>query len=144
MKAILILFAFITPLLARIGETPEQCHARYGDGSPFEPSPDEDALYEKFGIRIVVVFRNGKCVTIIYDRDKKFSEAQIDRLQKSNHSGRWKITERAFRNIVQTSENGLLHSAWMDGTRLMITTVAETERRELKRKQEEIKALDGL
>jgi len=144
MKTLLIFFALITPLLARIGETPEQCHARYGDGSPFEPSPDDDAFYVKAGIDIVLGFRDGKCVTIIYQRDNKFSETEIERLQKSNHSGRWKIAERDLRAIIYTSADDLLYSSWMDGTQLMVTTVAEIERLMKERKEQELKALDGL
>ena len=144
MKPIILLLALITPLLARIGETPEQCHARYGDGSPFVPSPHNDAIYQKAGMEIIVAFREGKCVMIIYERKQKFSDAEINQLQRSNHSGRWKVIERDFRTVVWESSNGVMHSAVIGGNRLMVTTVAEMERLKKERKAREIEALEGL
>ena len=47
-----------TPALARIGETPEQCQARYGE--PVKKLSNNRSLFQKNGILIIAEFYEGE------------------------------------------------------------------------------------
>lgn len=72
----------------RIGETLEQCTARYGD--PVMERVNS-AGFEKNGIRILVDFReDGRAASILYMQAGGFSEQEVERLLKLNGGGqRW-------------------------------------------------------
>jgi len=64
MKSIL-LFIFSVPMVlnAKIGETPEQCHVRYGEIVDNGMRRNE---YEKGAVRSICWFSKGKCVAVTY------------------------------------------------------------------------------
>lgn len=70
---------------ARIGETPEQCRARYGD--PIDK--DKDILvFKKVDILIAVWFYNGEADMILYSKAAGFSDNEIYTLCKLNGDAR--------------------------------------------------------
>ncbi len=98
MKSLLLLSLFITlttPVLARIGETPEQCEARYG--APYI-SKEEATYHNKAGFHVVCTYAQGKCAQITFThtqddnrRSTPLSEAEITTLLKANSGGKtWK------------------------------------------------------
>jgi hypothetical protein len=59
------------PALARLGETPEQCKARYGAPTSEMAIPESQSkylVYEKNGIRIGATFLQGKCGQISFSK----------------------------------------------------------------------------
>jgi len=74
---LLALAALTLPAHARLGETVDQCIARYGQPVAQEDEPavpgEKSAIFEKNGYAIWAFFLNGKCGMIIFlkiDRDK--------------------------------------------------------------------------
>lgn len=81
--------------LARIGETLDECKARYGD--PVNASGDgTDAMFNKNGIIVAVEFTDNKADFVMYAKEKtnvvgigeKFSNAEVETLLKSNGGDR--------------------------------------------------------
>ncbi|GEP46177.1 hypothetical protein [Brevifollis gellanilyticus] len=105
MKALLLLSVLISlasPALARIGETPEQCEARYG--KPVKIEEEGQAFrYRKAGFNVTCVFRNGACVHMAFshvadaqNEVAPMSESEITTLLTANGSGKtWVKDEKA-------------------------------------------------
>jgi hypothetical protein len=75
-------------LFARIGETEQECAARYGE--PTKTLPNNSLLYEKSDLNIFIIFFNGKADAIAYGKIAKgqqLSESEIELLLKSNSGG---------------------------------------------------------
>ena len=95
MKALLSLVVFLAvsiPAFARIGETYEQCVARYG--TPIEPLKGEDAKFQKAGLVIKITFLKGIAGSIWIENaaGEKYPLATevIDVLLKANTTdGEW-------------------------------------------------------
>lgn len=84
---------------ARIGETLQQCIARYGqpDGEPEEGGVHPkatDCAFVKDGLELLVTFYQGKAVDIIFSKldERSFSPSEVEELLKANGSG-WKERE---------------------------------------------------
>jgi hypothetical protein len=84
---------------ARIGETLQQCVARYGqpDGEPEEGGVHPKATncaFVKDGLELLVTFYQGKAVDIIFSKldERSFSPSEVEELLKANGSG-WKERE---------------------------------------------------
>ncbi len=98
MKALLLLSVLISlssPALARIGETREQCDARYG--KPVRVKEEEQMVhYEKAGYHIVCEFFEGKCEDISFNHVAKdeagkllpLSKEELKMLMESNSGGK--------------------------------------------------------
>jgi hypothetical protein len=72
MKALLLLSVLISlssPALARIGETREQCDARYG--KPVEVKDPNGVKYQKSGLNVICRFIEGKCGYIYFSKIQK-------------------------------------------------------------------------
>ena len=97
-------------LFARIGETEQECAARYGE--PTKTLPNNSLLYEKSDLNIFIIFFNGKADAIAYGKIAKgqqLSENEIELLLKSN-SGVVPWQERAVISMNRNweTENGEL------------------------------------
>ncbi|GEP46400.1 hypothetical protein [Brevifollis gellanilyticus] len=103
MKALLLLSVLISlssPALARIGETREQCEARYG--KPVRNKEEEQTVhYEKAGYHIVCEFYEGKCEDISFNhvaqegegKPLPLSDNEVKVLMESNSGGiPWSLT----------------------------------------------------
>ena len=92
MKRVLILLSVILPTIAfaRIGETRQQCDARYGAGGPpstINPNANSTtASYNKSGLSISVWFINGRAGHISYSNidAKPLTKDQLATLRSAN------------------------------------------------------------
>jgi spore coat protein CotH len=84
-------------LFARIGETEQECAARYGE--PIKKFPDNSSAYQKSGLAIIITFFNGKADSIGYrkiatnalGKGEQLSENEVEILLNSNSGGvSWK------------------------------------------------------
>ena len=89
--AILCWFAFTTTIYARLGETREECLARYG---AITSKIDADTFSFRKGMFVISVhFTDNRADYIDYSRDTKFSKNQIDELLARNLAGtHWNVT----------------------------------------------------
>lgn len=103
MKALLLLSALISlasPALARIGETREQCEARYG--KPVEVSQDNaNTFHEKSGLRVKCHYYEGICDHIMFSNLAKDAEGR-----------RLPLTEIEFKTLLEANSNG---QSWKKG-----------------------------
>lgn len=77
-------------MFARIGETPDECVARYGHATKATELVRE---FLKNDTRIVVHFHEGRADKILYDRPTPFTSKQIDELLERNAPKKtWKNT----------------------------------------------------
>jgi uncharacterized protein YdbL (DUF1318 family) len=66
-------------LFARIGETEQECAARYGE--PIKKLPNDSLLYQKADLNIFITFFNGKADAIAYRKiakDQQLSENEVE------------------------------------------------------------------
>lgn len=138
---------------ARIGETSDQCIARYG-AVVYADSATGMLLFHRAGFAIGVLMHDGKCEAIRFEKLEKdaintaaeITDAEIQTLLASNAGGRtW----------TQTADKGLTH-AWTrhDGEAMavydvidhtfLITTIAATQRAAAKAKAKEERNLEGF
>lgn len=125
MKTLAFFFAMmVIPLLARIGETNEECDARYGQGELTKVAGTK--IYKKAGFEIECSFRDGKVVRMDFshiEKDSagqpiKITSAELDALMEANGGGdKW---EKGF-------IGNIFRPGWAteDGTRQAIYGVFE-------------------
>ena len=127
LAVILIAFASLyQQASARIGETPEQCQARYG--KPIAVDNDEGITsftFKKASIIIDVYFYNGKADTINFCKvDSKgkriaLSENEVQYLLETNSGGiKWKEPKilTAIGDKLWETEDGNFRANYLDGT----------------------------
>jgi hypothetical protein len=151
MKALLLLSVLISlssPALARIGETPEQCEARYGKPvKTLEKGLRRGAVYEKAGLQIQCEFHDNKCEYIYFkhlennaDGSKKFfAESELEILRDANSGGKeWTLPEKRHETF-QTLRCGGLEAFYPHDrpSYLLITTQAHRDRTKAERQAEE-------
>lgn len=131
MKTALSLFAVIAVLFpacsfARIGETPEQCENRYG--KPLSTNEGGGLFFRKGPLLFQVNFFEGKCDSIIFNKEEKnvlgkpteLSDSEIAIILKANGGDRkwnelpvsptmrvWKTEDGAITAVYTFFENGL-------------------------------------
>ncbi len=93
---------------ARIGETREQCEARYGKPAADEPADTTDTMHHKAGYKVICTYYEGKCEKISFAHEKDatgraspLSESEIMTLLQSNSGGKpwaktYENTEKGF------------------------------------------------
>jgi hypothetical protein len=102
MKTLLILILATIPALARIGETPEQCTARYG-----KPISDDGSVsvYVKAGFIIVAQFHQGKAEMLLVGKQERdileksipMSAAEIKTVLDANANGSdWELVGKVI------------------------------------------------
>lgn len=139
--------------LARIGESPAQCAARYGEATPGEPN--EDGLprieYNKGPMTVVVAFENNKAVSLDYmrkDKDGKvlpFSRDEIIGFLSAHGPERdWKVDKSA--NIVEfINERKSLHGATSnDGRGLSVWLLVSPPPEAVRARWRSLEGLDGF
>jgi hypothetical protein len=151
---ILVLALFVArEATARIGETPEQCRARYGEPTKVEKDKNM-LLFQKGGVLIIVNFYDGKADMISFRKAKQnilgmaeeFSDNEIQNLLKANGGTReWKQREIISMNKEWQTEDGefLAHLRAMDNI-MIIATKAHLAREVAKKKAKEDKNMDGF
>jgi hypothetical protein len=134
-------------LFARIGETEQECAARYGE--PTKTLPNNSLLYEKSDLNIFIIFFNGKADAIAYGKIAKgqqLSENEIELLLKSNSGGvPWQERAVISMNRNWETENGeLLANYNTVGHLLMIATKDYFARQKDKTDAKEGQNLEGF
>lgn len=120
MKTLTFFFAMMLPVLARIGESEDQCDTRYG-----KPSFGKELnvrLYTKAGLELGVIFRGGKAGILfvnhsekdILNTPKELSETEIETLLKANSGGvEWKKSNvGGFMKKSWETEDGKILAAY--------------------------------
>lgn len=146
-----LLLLLASPALARIGETPSECAARYGKAV----SVDEEhqaTLHEKAGIEVTCFFHDGKCDYIAFSNLEKdadrmsvaFTDAERKVLfEASSGSGVWtRIGGKNGLNVWECRDLTGLHRIRGD-CHVIIYTRAHTERaraKEAKEKEDQERA----
>jgi hypothetical protein len=134
-------------LFARIGETEEECAARYGE--PTKTLPNNSFLYQKSDLNIFIIFFNGKADAIAYSKIAKgqqLSENEIELLLTSN-SGVVPWQKRAVISLNRdwATENGeLLANYDAVGHMLMIATKDYFARQKAAKDAKEGQNLEGF
>ena len=139
-------------LFARIGETPQECAARYGQ--PIKTLQEDMLLYQKGGLGVIVTFYKGKADAIAYrkiaenalGKGDKISDNEIEFLLKSNSGDTpWKKRSVISVNREWESENSnLLATYIMFENLLMVATQDYLAREKAKKNAQEGKNLDGF
>jgi hypothetical protein len=134
-------------LFARIGETEQECAARYGE--PTKTLPNNSFLYQKSDLNIFIIFFNGKADAIAYSKIAKgqqLSENEIEILLKSNSGGvPWKKRLVISMNRDWETENGeLLANYDTVAHLLMIATKDHLAREKAEKAAKEGQKLEGF
>jgi hypothetical protein len=122
MKASLILFFCMAALAsAHIGETPQECVARYGQS--FEKQTNDFGwsvlLFKKNGFDIFITYLDGKAQKIQYGHSNKnsigigdkLSDNEIQLLLKANDPGEWKKDNQSFMDEGWINQDATLLAA---------------------------------
>ncbi len=123
MHRLILLLILLLPALAqaRLGETHEQCVARYG--SPTEEIPDFaigsmkvlGSIFQKDGLEIFAIFVDGRAIQVAYSRRPAadLPAAQIQTLLTDNAAGEtWRVLSTdATPNYWETSRSYAVHDA---------------------------------
>lgn len=119
MKTLAFFFLLTVPGFCRLGESVEQCEARYGKDSH---QKEGEGWYEKAGIGIHANFRNGVAVKISYWKRstelfsrEKLTDLQVKEIISANADGSsWvEHKERAGDNITGKSMKRVDGTAFM-------------------------------
>jgi hypothetical protein len=150
--ALSAIFITTSHLYARIGETPQECAARYGQ--PIKTLQEDMLLYEKAGLGVIVTFYKGKADAIAYrkiaenalGKGEKISDNEIEFLLKSNSGDTpWKKRSVISRNREWESENSNLLATYITFENLLVVATQDYLAREkAKKNAKEGKTLDGF
>lgn len=156
MKIILAIMiaAAVTSAKARIGETPAQCKARYGEPLNVDQGPPLHAAFKKNGIVIMAEFFEGKAAMIIFTKEKtdilgksiKMSSHEIEALKSANGQDREWIEQKIFSLDDQwQTEDGEIY-ARLDALNnwLLFMTKEHIERTAQAKKKSESENLSGF
>jgi hypothetical protein len=144
-------------VIARIGETPAQCEARYG--KPIKSFESTDSIgFRKAGLSVLVGFHEGKADMIVYEKDatdtsgesNKMSDNEIETLLNANGGDKkWKnmntISMSPDVSVVikrWETEDGALIAEYEVLRNMLIVSTKERKEREQKSKEE--KKLEGF
>jgi hypothetical protein len=133
-------------LFARIGETEQECAARYGE--PVQKRNDK-LLYQKSDLNVFITFFNGKADAIAYRKiakDQQLSENEVEILLNSNSGGvPWKKRAVISANREWETENGELLATYDNGDHLlMVGTKDYLAREKAKKDAKEGQNLEGF
>jgi hypothetical protein len=139
-------------LFARIGETEQECAARYGE--PVKKLPDNSLLYRKSGLGILITFFNGKADSIAYrkiatnalGKGEQISENEVEILLNSNSGGvPWKKLPLISMNRNWETENGEVLATYITFEGLLkVGTKDFLAREKAKKDAKESKNLEGF
>jgi len=152
-KILTVLLLSASSLLARIGETQDQCIARYGTALMSDAKTNM-SLFQKGGMDITAFYRDGKVECISYtkserdalDKPIKMSMTEIDALLSANGSvSKWNKTKS--NPIIQnwTNEESGAVASYRSLDRILLIMTKECMQRTIEEsKAKEKKALEGL
>jgi hypothetical protein len=139
-------------LFARIGETEQECAARYGE--PVTKFPDNILLYQKSGLTIIITFFNGKADSIVYAKNatnalgkrEQISETEVEILLNNNSgSVPWKKRGVISMDGEWETENGELLATYITSQNsLNIGTKDYLARTRANKAAKESKNLEGF
>lgn len=155
MKFLLLFLLCTSSALARIGESPEQCAARYGE--PIRPGFEPmSTVHQKAGIEVVCHYHEGKCDSIDFSRLGEgsngqwpgFSMAEAKALMEASSGGKpWSLAlDDQKLGFAMWRTEGLDASHVYKGVcRLTITTTDYMKRRDAEKEaKEDAKVKEGL
>ena len=153
MLAILTLILTITPAFARIGETPAECIARYGE--PVEIDKEKSQLiFMKGTMAIIAGFFDGKCDKLVMRKveqdiigtPEEISDNEIDLLKEANGGEKpWREKPLISMTKLWETEDGAILAQYEPLNRLLVIFTREcNERQKAAKKAEEQKKLDGF
>lgn len=134
---------------ARLGETPEECKARYGDPVGATPK-DETYAYSKAGMNVGIVFRSGKAAMLVIqksDQKTPLGSAEILTLLKANGGDlEWLMVEGGedSKKSWKTPDGKRAANYDHSSSRLVIFQVEAMKKEADKQQQESAKALEGF
>ncbi len=147
MKALLLLSVLISlasSALARIGETREQCEARYGKPLKIEEE-DQAFRYRKAGFNVTCIFRAGACVHIgfshVADAENEvapITEPEITTLLNANAGGKpWAKDEKSSKREYSVWTCGDLRADYtgLGANSLLINTKAFRDERDAEKNE---------
>ena len=147
-----VALATSSTLFARIGETEQECAARYGE--PIKKLPDDRLLYRKADLGILITFFNGKADAITYrkiatnvlGKGEQISENEVEILLNSNSGGvPWKKLAVISMNRNWETENGELLATYITFENLLkVGTKNYFAREKAKKNAKESHNLEGF
>jgi hypothetical protein len=139
-------------LFARIGETEQECAARYGE--PIKKLSNDSLLFKKSDLGIIITFFNGKADSITYrkiatnvlGKGEQISENEIEILLNSNSGGvPWKKRVAISTNRNWETENGELVATYITFENwLMLGTKDHLAREKAEKAAKEGQKLEGF
>lgn len=138
---------------ARIGETPAECAARYGEPVSFD-ADTQTQYFEKAGLLIAATFHEGKCEAIDFQKAEEdalgkpvpLSDNEIERLLEANADGSvWDDPFPTPEGPKWSTKDGRLAAYYARLDRnLLVATLAYLKRSAADRKRKEQEKLDGF
>ena len=116
----------LLPVLARLGDSPAQTTARYGQPVASTGQPGEQTstqTYEVSGLEVTCGYVGGKTEMETYARDGRgFSSEEVEALLRTNGSKRlqWTLPEKGYVNGTYTRSDGV--TAVLTDSKLAIQT----------------------
>lgn len=143
----------ICPASARIGESPQQCNARYGN--PTSASTPEMNVYLVNGYIITCHFYSGQCDAILFQKGKSRGEMRPDELsaveiatllRANGGIQQWKEVEGGFGEQKWMTGDSQIGASYFSLTErmLVITTRGYGDRANAEKAAEQAKALKGF
>ena len=153
---ILILVVSIVSIAAsqaRLGETKEQCTARYGPAIKVNRETDS-LFFRKNGLTVMASFYEGKCHSIAYikvetdalGQTAEFSDVEKTALMEANSAGKaWSKRKAISLNSEWESDGGAVLAVYETlGHMLIVLTHDQYERETAAKAAEEKKKLEGF
>ncbi len=154
MKTLAFFFALVSPLFARLGESLEECKARYGE--PYEVLQESStACFNKAGLTVIIQFDKGRAAGIVFHKKKEagetviapLSDTELVALLASNSGGATWVEREDLdlvKKIYDTKDESRLAIYDKIQHRLSFFTMAYLNMIEAKKEAEEAKNLNGF
>ncbi len=151
---ITILLSIASPAIARIGETPAECKARYGEPLQVDKN-DQSVVFEKAGFQIIVFFWKDVVHQIMFAKKERdaigeplaMSKEEISKIVASNTEG-LKLVRGDEGGILDTSyetEDGKILAVYFAVNNILVISTKEYALEKKKKEEaEKIKNLEGF
>lgn len=149
MQTLLFLALFLTPAMARLGETKEQCIARYGPAIVDKIENGENyTIHDKAGFRLLVTYFEKKAALLLLSKiDKEHPEISAVEIQKilrsNNAGGDWKKDPTVLINSLWNADGKIAQYEVADHNLTLMTTAYQLKLAADKKAKEE-ENLDGF
>lgn len=153
--SLLLLFSAFTATTvdARLGETPAECVARYGEPVKIDKE-NSQLIFQKGAMLVIAAFHNDKCDMLGFRKaatnsigvPEELTDNEIEVLRDANSGGKpWIEREGPPLAKVWATEDGLLHAQFHPLDRFLVICTRERINRDNAAKQEaERKKLNGF